>query len=292
MGIDSFLGLSYLGFHSVSYQKWGMRPHRKRDDVPVICVHGTTRNNMDFNNLAESMQSKRRVFSPDIVGRGGSDWLSDPALYGFPQYISDMTMMIARTGARQVDWVGTSMGGLIGMMLASMPNSPIRRLVLNDIGPFIPLAALQRIHSYVRATHEFLDIHEAGKYMREIYASFGHIDDEDWKTLIAYGIRYLPNGKVILNYDPAIVNSFDAVSSDVDIWATYDKITTPTMVLRGEMSDILTPETAEQMTLRGPKAKWVTIKGCGHAPSLMTPDQIQIVMDFLDPKRGEMPKHR
>jgi len=193
-----------------------------------------------------------------------------------------MAALIARTGSSSIDWIGTSMGGIIGMLMAAMPNSPIRRLVLNDVGPFLPLASIQQIRSYVSLQQEFSDIHEAERYLREIYVSFGSISDDDWKKLAVQGVRCLPNGKLALNYDPSIAHNFSIISHDIDIWPMYDNITCPTLVLRGENSDILSAGTAEQMTQRGARAQLVTFKDCGHAPSLMNIEQIKTVMDFVN----------
>lgn len=282
MKTSSFLSQSALGFHRVSYTEWGIINPYKHGGTPVICVHGLTRNGRDFDNFADALHTERQVFCPDIIGRGKSDWLGDPSFYGYPQYVSDMAAMIARTYSNDVDWIGTSMGGIIGMFIAAMPNSPIRRLVLNDIGPIIPLVAMQRICSYLSETPEFADIGETEKYMRQIYTSFGPINDKDWKHMATYGTHALQNGKLALAYDPAIARNMEIISSDVDIWAVYDKITCPTLVLRGATSDILSAEVAEQMTKRGPNAKLVTFNDCGHAPSLMNADQIKIVADFIN----------
>jgi pimeloyl-ACP methyl ester carboxylesterase len=272
----SFLGQSALGFHNIAYTQWGtdVKP-------PVICVHGLTRNSRDFDRLAESLATQHHVFCPDIVGRGQSDNLADPSLYGYPQYCADMTVMIARADSAQIDWVGTSMGGIIGMLLAAQPHTPIRRLVINDVGPFIPLAALQRIAAYVGAPPEFSDRAEAETYMRKIYAPFGKLSDQDWQNLAAYGTRSLDNGKLTLAYDPAIAKNFTTLDKAVDFWNIYDRITCPTLVLRGAQSDILPADVAEAMTRRGPKARLIEIADTGHAPALMDRNQISLINGFL-----------
>lgn len=272
-----FLGQNPFGFHRVAYAVWGRITARP----PVVCVHGLTRNGRDFDPLATALQNTTRVFCPDVVGRGKSDWLKDPTGYGYPQYLADMNALIARTGAVKVDWVGTSMGGIIGMLLASMPRSPIRRLVINDVGPFIPLAALQRIAAYVGQERNFIDLVEVEAHMRGIYAPFGTLTDAQWKHLAAHGVRTLPNGKLALAHDPAIAQNFGALMQDVDFWPSYDRIRCPTLLIRGEHSDILSAETAQQMTERGPKAKLLTIPNVGHAPALMGDDQIKAVESFL-----------
>lgn len=277
MLIDSCLGLTPLGFHSMSFTVWG----NDQNLPPVLCVHGLTRNGRDFDRLAAQLAPSRRVYCPDIVGRGRSDYLADPSLYNYATYLADITALIARTGARQVDWVGTSMGGLIGMMLAAQPQSPIRRLVINDVGPYIPLAGLQRIANYVGLLPEFVDLESAERYLRKNYAPFGITRDEDWQHMAAYGTRMLPNGKLTLAHDPGIARNFQVLKQDVDLWSVYDRITAPTLLIRGKESDILSAETARAMTTRGGKAQLVEFSGVGHAPAIMDTDQIKAVTSFL-----------
>ncbi|HUY69382.1 MAG TPA: alpha/beta hydrolase [Alphaproteobacteria bacterium] len=273
----SLLGHSPLGFHKIAYTEWG----QATANPPAVCAHGLTRNGRDFDRLAEALSKERPVFCPDMAGRGQSDWLADPAFYGYPQYLADMTALIARAGAAQVDWVGTSMGGLIGMILAADPNTPIRKLVLNDVGPFIPLAALQRIGSYVGLMPEFPDAAAAERYMRQIYAPFGIAEDADWRHIVGCGIRQLPNGKLTLAHDPAIAKNFLALTQDVDLWAVYDRIQCPVLLLRGMQSDVLSHEVAEEMTRRGPGAHLVEFSNIGHAPALIDTTQIGLITNFL-----------
>ena len=273
-----FFGLSPAGFHKVAYIEWGA----DSDAVPVICVHALTFNGRTFDRLAEDLQSDRRVFCPDIVGRGQSDWLNDPAFYTNPHYIPDMTAMIARTGTEQVDWVGTSMGGLLGIMMASLPNSPIRRLVLNDVGPFVSLEALKGIGSYLETLPPgFAAVQEVENYLRKTYAAFGNLSDADWAHITKHDIRRLPNGRVARGFDPAIRQSLLSGTEPIDLWASYDKITCPTLLLHGETSRILSADVADEMTRRGPKAKLITLPGIGHHPALMNEEQINIVTSFL-----------
>ena len=273
-----FLGNNPLGFHHISYTEWG----QKSTTTPLLCVHGLTRNGRDFDHLAKTFEPLTQIFCPDIVGRGQSDWLKDPTFYGYSQYLSDMTAFIARVGSEQVDWVGTSMGGIIGMLIASQPNSPIRRLVINDVGPFIPMTALNRISEYVAAQLEFDNISEVENHLKIIYSSFGIKKEADWQELASHSFRKLPNGKLALAHDPGIAKNFVGLKEDVNFWNLYDLISCPTLLLHGAQSDILTVETAQQMCLRGPKAKLVTFQSIGHAPSLMDQDQIQIIGDFLN----------
>ena len=183
----SVLGFSPAGFHTIAYTVWGAEartPDGALDGVPpVVCVHGLIRNGRDFDSLAAALSDTRQVFCPDVVGRGRSDWLANPALYGYPQFCVDMTAVIARTGAEQVDWVGTSMGGVIGMMLAAQPKSPIRKLVINDVGAFVPKAALERIAGYVTTERSFPDRGAVEAYLRQVYAPFGKLTDDQWAHL-------------------------------------------------------------------------------------------------------------
>ena len=290
----SFLGLSPAGFHRVVYSEWtgtiayterGPGPERHDAGAMVVCVHGMVRNGRDFDFLAERLSRQHgRAVCPDVVGRGRSDWLPVPALYGYPQYLADMTALIARLDVPQVDWVGTSMGGLIGMMLAAQPNTPIRRLVINDAGAFVPKAALERIGGYVGADPSFADVDELEAYLRQIYAPFGALTDEQWRHMAVHSARPVAGGRVGLAYDPGIGHVFrnpDQPVEDVDLWPIWDAVRCPVLLIRGEHSDVLPRDVAEEMTRRGPGATLVEIAGCGHAPSLMTADQAAIVQDFL-----------
>jgi pimeloyl-ACP methyl ester carboxylesterase len=245
----------------------------------VICVHGLTRNGRDFDYLSRALEGDgRQVFCPDIVGRGKSDWLANPADYNYAQYLTDMTALIARTGAESVDWVGTSMGGRIGMLLAAEANTPIRRLVINDAGPFVP-----RIGAHVGQSPLFDDLEGVEKYMREIYAPFGDLSDENWRHLARYGARAMPDNKLSLAWDPAIAQPFPAVNQDVDLWSAYDRIRCPVLLLHGLHSDVLPTPIAQEMTQRGPRAQLVEFPKIGHAPALMEPTQIATIAEFLRP---------
>ncbi len=272
-----FHGLSARGFHRLAYYEWGAADATRT----VVCVHGLTRNARDFDVLAASLASDCRVICIDIVGRGDSDWLSDPSLYAYPQYLADMTALLARLGTAQVDWIGTSMGGLIGILLAAQPRTPISRLVLNDVGPFIGSAAMARIASYISQPPVLSDMAAALAYIRTIYQNTGPCTDADYQTMTETSIRPLPDGGYALQYDPAIAVNFAALSGDLDLWPYYDRISCPTLVLRGAQSDVLTDETAAAMTRRGPQAQLVVIPGIGHYPALRDAKQIDIVTKFL-----------
>jgi len=253
---------------------------RSRDRV-VICVHGLTRNGRDFDRLAVAMARDFRVIEVDVAGRGRSGWLSDKSQYTYPTYLKHMAALLDYRGLTQVDWVGTSMGGLIGMFLAAQPESPIRRLVLNDIGPFIPKAALQRIGAQVGEDPRFRRLQEAAAYFQEVYADFGIPDELGWSDLTLHSTTRQEDGTYALHYDPAIGDVFKQSLEDIDLWAVWDAITCPVLVLRGEHSDVLSRETAREMTRRGPKAELVEFAGCGHAPALMAEEQVRVVHDWL-----------
>ena len=277
MKTESYMGLGPSGFHRLVYAEWGAATAPRT----LICVHGLTRNGRDFDRLAAALSERYRVICPDVAGRGRSDWLP-AAEYTYPQYLADMTVLIARLGAGDVDWLGTSMGGLIGMQLAAAAQSPVRRLILNDIGPFIPKAALARIGDYVGKDPHFASLDELEAYLRKIHAPFGPMTDQDWRHLALQGYRRRENGGFALAYDPGVAAGFVAgVKQDVDLWAIWDKVACPVLVLRGANSDVLTASTAKEMQKRGPKAKVIDCAGAGHAPGLVTEDQIAAIRDWL-----------
>ncbi len=275
---DKVLGLSAGGFHRIAYFDWDISTTASR---PVVCVHGLTRNSHDFDILAAALANERRIVCPDIVGRGASDWLKNPAGYTYPQYLADMTALVARLETDEVDWIGTSMGGLIGLLLAAQPNTPIRSLVLNDVGPFIAKAALQRISDYVGLDYRFSSLDALERHLRKIHAPFGPLTDEQWAQMAANGHRRLDDGNYGLAYDPGIAEVVKQNIADVDLWALWDRVTCPVLVIRGEDSDILSAETAQMMTERGPRAELATLSGIGHAPALMDAGQIDILHRWL-----------
>ncbi len=276
---ESYLGLSALGFHRLVYREWGP----EESERTLLCVHGLSRNGRDFEPLAEALAGEGwRVVAPDIVGRGDSDWACQPQTYDYVQYLADMNALIARLGVAKLDWLGTSMGGLIGMMLAAQPGTPIKRLILNDVGPFIPKASLERLSDYVGAPVDFPDLAAAEAYARETFASFGRLGDGEWRFMAEICFRRNDAGRYVPNYDPAIARVFDKKPlQDVVLWPVYDAISQPTLVLRGAESDLLLGETAAEMQARGPKAKVVVMPGCGHAPSLYEESQIAALRDWL-----------
>jgi pimeloyl-ACP methyl ester carboxylesterase len=264
--------------YGLSYADWGS-PGAART---VVCVHGLTRNGRDFDHLARVLAGDRRVICPDIAGRGLSDPLTDPEHYALPTYVAHMVQLLSRLGLDEVDWVGTSMGGLIGMGVAAMEASPIRRLVLNDIGPFLPKLALQRINSYLGLDLRFASLDALEAHLREIHAGFGPLTDAEWRHLAEYSAARREDGRFGLNYDQRLGQPMKTGPiEDVDLWPVWDQIRCPVLVLRGISSDLLLAETAAEMTRRGPRAEVVEVDGTGHAPALMAKDQIAIVRYWL-----------
>ncbi len=267
------------GFHDMAYWEWGA-PDALRT---ALCVHGLTRNGRDFDDLARALVAAGwRVVCPDVVGRGESGRLPDAGDYGLLQYRSDLAALVARLEVEELDWVGTSMGGLIALVTACLPGHPIRRLVLNDVGPFVPQAALERIGGYVGRDWTWPDLETAEAHMREAYAPFGLTSDAQWRRLTEVSVRARPEGGWGPNYDLRIAEPFAAGPlQDIDLWAQWDAIRCPVLALRGAESDLLLPETAQEMTRRGPRARLVEFAGCGHAPALMDEAQIRPVVDWL-----------
>jgi pimeloyl-ACP methyl ester carboxylesterase len=273
------LSLSPHGFHRVAYREWG-DPHNPR---VVMCVHGLTRNGRDFDFLAEAIADRARVLCPDMPGRGDSDWLRDPHDYAFPTYLATLTALLAHADVEQVAWVGTSMGGLLGMVMAAQPGSPVTRLVCNDVGPVIERAALERIGNYVGADPVFETFAALDAHIREVSSPFGQLTDDQWGGLSRSTARPMPDGTWRLKYDPGIAVPFrDAAAQANDIWPIWDAIHCPTLVLRGADSDLLSAATADAMKTRGPPASVVVVPAVGHAPPLLTAEQIAPVIGFLD----------
>jgi pimeloyl-ACP methyl ester carboxylesterase len=260
----------------MAYLEWGDPRNRE----VLVCVHGLTRTGRDFDEVARALCGQFRVVCPDVAGRGESDPLADPMLYGVPQYVADMVTLIARLDVEGVSWLGTSMGGLIGLALAAQKGAPVKRLVLNDAGALVTRASLERIGSYVGKKTSFETYDEAEKYMRTISAPFGPHSDAQWRFLTETWLRRNDDGTWRAHYDPRIAAPFSA-DKDLELWSLYDAIRCPTLVLRGEHSDLLTRDTAGEMTRRGPRASVVEIRGVGHAPTLLHADQIALVRDFL-----------
>ena len=256
--------LSPAGLHNMAYKQWG----DPQNPNVLICVHGLTRVSGDFDALARAMSDTHRVVCPDVVGRGRSGWLRDPRYYVPSQYVSDMVTLLARLEAETVDWFGTSMGGLIGMGIASLPDNPVRKLLLNDVGAILSTTALNRIGDYLSLPVRFAVFDEAVHYVKSISLPFGPHTDEEWRKLAADVLRQDSDAQWILHYDPALAIPFKALTPEIAeqnavvLAATYDAITCSTLVVRGAESDLLTRESAQEMTRRGPKATLVEIPGC------------------------------
>jgi pimeloyl-ACP methyl ester carboxylesterase len=270
---------SPAGLHRIAYREWG--DPRNRD--VLVCVHGLTRSGRDFDELARVLCARYRVVCPDIAGRGDSDRLADPKLYTWAQYVADMVTLIARLDVEAVSWVGTSMGGFVGMALAAQAGSPLNKLVLNDAGPVIGKASLERIAAYVGQAPRFASLEEAEKYVRSISAPFGPHSDAQWRFLTESWVRRSDDGGWRPHYDTRIAEAYRATlpEKDLEIWHLYDAVRCPTLLVRGEHSDVVSRQTAAEMARRGPKAKLAEIRGVGHAPTLLQPDQIALVRDFL-----------
>ena len=276
----SFLGLNPRGFHRVCYKEWG-DPH---NDRVVICVHGLTRNSGDFFWLAEALSDQFRVVCLDVVGRGQSDYLHDPARYTYPQYMADINALFARLNTKKVCWVGTSMGGLIGMMMASMPQNPIKKMVFNDIGPFVPKEGLQRLVKYVPKTHAFSEFDEVIQFLKTTLMGYRDVTALQWKQIAEQSVRWDLVSKTWNSaYDPHISSTIGTKDvADLNFWEFWEKIACPVLVLHGESSDILRHDTVAQMACK-PRVKTVSFPKQGHALSLATKEQIDLVRNwFLD----------
>ena len=285
------------GSHRMAYWQWGdaAAPH------VIVCVHGLSRQGRDFDTLAQGLLARSstplRIVCPDVVGRGRSEWLADPMGYAVPTYAADMLQMLGQLHAqapiRTLDWVGTSMGGLIGMAIAGTPKlplpAPVRRLVLNDVGPVIQWTAVQRIGTYLGNTGRFESVQQAADAMWQISTSFGPHTPEQWLALSQAMVKPLPAGGFTLHYDPAIAVPFRtldeqaAAAGQAALWQLYDAIRAETLLLRGAQSDLLTRATASEMARRGPKAHLVEFEGVGHAPTLISAPQVEAVASFLLP---------
>ena len=279
----------------MAYWQWGDtgNPH------VVVCLHGLARQGRDFDALASALSPHMRVVCPDVAGRGRSDWLADSAAYQIPVYAADMLALLAQLHAQaplaRLDWVGTSMGGLIGMVLAGQPGlplpTPVRRLVLNDVGPVVQWEALQRIGTYLGKSGTFASLDHAAAALWAVSTSFGPHSPQQWLELSRHMVRPLvpeaPEGALALHYDPRIAEPFRALTQEAAaqgealMWQLYDQIQAQTLLLRGAQSDLLSPATAAQMAQRGPRARLVEFAGVGHAPTLVAEDQRQAVLAFL-----------
>jgi pimeloyl-ACP methyl ester carboxylesterase len=279
------------GVHRMAYWQWG----RLNADHMVLCVHGLTRQGRDFDVLAQALLHDAAgdvcVICPDVVGRGHSDWLAHAAGYQTPTYVADMLTLVRQLQPRTLDWVGTSMGGLIGMAAAAplaAQGLPIRRLVLNDVGPAMEWPALQRIASYVGHNMQFASLEQGLRGVQFLFAGFGALSDAQWRALSLPMLKAVPNSDAyVLHYDPVIGLPFQALTKDLAQqaesiwWQVYDALPCQTLLLRGADSDLLSALTSQQMTQRGPRASLMEFAGVGHAPSLVVVDQVDAIVSFL-----------
>ena len=281
------------GGHRMAYWSWG----NPAASHLVVCAHGLSRQGRDFDVLARALCARAngdiRVVCPDVVGRGQSDWLKDPMGYQIPAYAADMLVLLARLKPATLDWVGTSMGGLIGIVVCGQPGLPlpvkVRRLVLNDVGPNIQWDAVVRIGTYLGNTGRFESLEQAAAAMLAISAGFGPHTPAQWLELSRHMVKPLAPGvgALTLHYDPALAVPFRTVTQESSaqgealLWQLYDNIQAQTLLTRGASSDVLSPQTALTMTRRGPKARLVEFAGVGHAPMFIADDQVQCVTDFL-----------
>lgn len=280
--------------HRMAYWEWNDTGDARHPHV-ILCVHGLTRQGRDFDALARRLSRHARVICPDVVGRGQSDWLADPAGYAVPLYAADMLALLAQLHAEApvgtLDWVGTSMGGLIGLVVSGQTGlplpAPVRKLVLNDVGPALEWAALERIGTYVGRPARWDTVEEGAAALWALASSFGPHTAEQWRELSTAMLRPLDGGGFGLHYDPAIGEPFramtleSALQSEAVLWSLYDAIGADTLVLRGADSDLLSPATAQAMSQRGPHARIVEFAGVGHAPTLVAEQQSSVVTHFL-----------
>ncbi|MGI9317121.1 MAG: alpha/beta fold hydrolase [bacterium] len=265
--------------HMLRWAEWGEAANPR----VLFCAHGLSRNGRDFDYLASAAAADYRVICPDYPGRGKSDQLVDPRNYHNQQYLLDTLHILSSLTFEQLDWVGTSMGGLIGIGLASMKEHRVRRMVINDVGAFIPGEALALINQYLSVHPKFESLDQAENYFRSVYASFGPLEDEHYHHLVQHGIMQAEDDAgYVLNHDPAMIDQFISLEcKDIELWDLWDKVNIPTLIIRGEKSGLLLRSTIEQMKLRHKGADSEEIAHCAHAPSLMVPDQIKLVLDWL-----------
>jgi pimeloyl-ACP methyl ester carboxylesterase len=271
-----------MALHRMAYWEWGDAANPR----VLVCAHGLTRQGRDFDTLARALCSHYRVVCPDVIGRGRSDWLDDPMGYAVPTYVADMVTLLARLNAETVDWVGTSMGGLIGMGVAGLKGSPLRRLVLNDVGPSIDPRGLMRIAAYTGQPARWPSLQAAADALWQISQTFGPHTPEQWLALSepqvkTEGDALVPRADPGIGKPMALLTPEIMAAAEAGAWALYDSLRLPTLVLRGAESDLLAPATAQAMTERGPRAQLVQFAEVGHAPTLVAADQVQAVRSFL-----------
>ncbi|MCI0667258.1 MAG: alpha/beta hydrolase [Methylococcaceae bacterium] len=266
------------GFHRIHYTEWG----GPGNPEVIVCVHGLTRNCRDFDDLAAALSKTHRVVCPDMPGRGRSEWLPFKEDYNTATYMADIAVLVGRLNVEEIGWVGTSMGGLIGMLLAAKPGSPIKRMLLNDIGPDISQDAQERIVQYLGGNPVFQNVASAERYFRTIHAPFGPLSGAQWKRLTLNSIKPCADGGYVLHYDPGIAEPFKTSRKSAgSLWEVWDDIGCPVQIFRGSESDLLSAQTAAAMLKRGPASRLTEFPGIGHAPSLMAEEQIEQVVSWF-----------
>ncbi|AOI42693.1 alpha/beta fold hydrolase [Burkholderia oklahomensis] len=272
-----------MGLHHVAYTEWG-DPANPR---VLVCVHGLTRSGRDFDRLATALSDVYRVVCPDVAGRGRSDWLADPGLYGVPQYVADIVTLIARLDVERVDWFGTSMGGLIGLALGGLPGTPIGKMIVNDIGPHIEPAALERIGEYTGLDKRFATEQEGVDYLASLSLPFGPLTPDEWRALNRPLLVQDPDGSWRARYDPRIAVPFKAATPEANaqgeawLWHSLEAFAGPLLVVRGAQSDLLSRDTVDAMKARGRAVSSVEIAEAGHAPAFVSAEQIAIARQFF-----------
>lgn len=274
-----YFGLSNEGFHRNYYRAWG----DPNSEETIICVHGVTRLSRDFDTLAKELSKNYRVICPDIVGRGYSDWFGNAQNYNFQQYCADMNSLIAHLNVHKVHWIGTSMGGLIGMILSAMSQTPIESLILNDVGPDLKRVELQSLGKYIGKAPIFSTQKELFDYYKETYQAFGYLPDKQWKEMALYSTFKEDYGYRI-HYDPKIGDAFRKNYSfyNFDLWKYWDEIDCPSLLIRGELSTFFTENTAEKMCARGSDVQFQRVKNIGHAPRLNSKKEIDFIKNFYE----------
>jgi pimeloyl-ACP methyl ester carboxylesterase len=270
-----------MGYHRVHYTEWGPRDAART----ILCVHGYSGNARDFDPLARALSSDARVVCMDVPGRGRSDWLASGLHYQFPQFLGDIERLIQRLEVDRVDWIGTSMGGLLGMLAAAQPKSRVRRLVMNDVGAFLPVQALREIARRLDAPERFDTLRDVERHLRETRREWGAITDAQFRELARHHARRLPEGGYRLHYDPKIARILEPAPfvDGLHFWDTWQRIECPVLVIRGEHSSILPADVADAMLEMKPEAELVEVLDAGHAPALMSGPEIELVRNFLAP---------
>jgi len=288
-----FRGLGITGFHGLHYTEWGPRDARQT----ILCVHGYSGNARDFDALASALARDARVVCLDVAGRGRSDWLASALHYQFPQFLSDIAALVRRLGVERLDWVGTSMGGLLGLLFAAQPGTPVRRLVLNDVGAFVPADGLREIAHRLAAPDRFETLAQVEQHVRATHREWGAITDAQFRALARHHARRLPQGGYRLHYDPRIARLVQSVPfvDGLHFWDAWDRVECPVLIVRGEHSRILPADVAARMVDTHPDARLFEVEGAGHAPALMSAEEIARVRNFLVPagaERSARPRHR